>query len=562
MNKYFGWIFLLLIAVIPSSMAAKDTNSALYDSLDQMMAQSAQFVKQREARIASLESQLATAHSLSTQYDYAYSLFLEYRPFKNDLALKYIEQCITLAKKMGDKAKQGNAMSLLAFQSSTTGKYAESYDVLRAIDKEALDAEGLKNYFWACQHLYGEMAYYANVDYLKKYYLSKYKEYCGIVEKSFPHDDDRYLQIQEIRMRDYGNMKEALRINDQRLAQTQPGTHQYAIVAFYRAIIYKVNGKQEECNHYLLLSALGDVRLAVMDQGSLWELANSLISDKKQLERSYEYIKFAWRSATVFNTPVRSRQIMPVLSTIEERYQKQLSETNERLKMMIGFSGVLTLLVLGLLIYVNKQRKRIAVAHHKQKETNRQLQTTNEKLNDAIESLNKANEDLNIANESLNEMNHSLNESNKMKEVYIGRFLRLCALYVDKIETMRKRVVKLVKSRELSKLLDQMQSDHEYVSELYDYFDSAFLKLFPNFVAEFNALLKPEDRIMIEDDGKLTTTIRIFALIRLGIEDSSKIAEFLHYSVNTIYNYRAKVKSVALCNREEFEQKVKEIGMK
>ena len=165
-------------------------------------------------------------------------------------------------------------------------------------------------------------------------------------------------------------------------------------------------------------------------------------------------------------------------------------------------------------------------------------------------------------NQSLNEMNQSLNESNKMKEVYIGRFLRLCAIYVDKIETMRKRVVKLVKARELNKLLEQMQAGEAYMGELYEYFDSAFLKLFPDFVEEFNALLRPEERIVLEDDCRLSTTLRIFALIRLGIEDSSKIADFLHYSVNTIYNYRAKIKNSAICDREEFEQRVKQIGMK
>ncbi len=165
-------------------------------------------------------------------------------------------------------------------------------------------------------------------------------------------------------------------------------------------------------------------------------------------------------------------------------------------------------------------------------------------------------------NRNLEQAYGSLNESNKMKEVYIGRFLRLCAIYVDKIETMRKRVVKLVKQRELTKLIDMMQTDHEYIGELYDYFDAAFLKLFPDFVEEFNALLKPEERIILEDDSKLSTTIRIFALIRLGIEDSSKIAEFLHYSVNTIYNYRAKVKNGAICERDEFETKVKQIGMR
>lgn len=563
MNKNgFSRLIVLLFSLMLSPMAvmplmASPNCDSLYVELDKAILQSNEFVKQREARIGQLQAKLASAHSLQAKYDIAFSLYQEYRSYQNDRALKYINQCIDLADKLGDKNKWGNAISLLAFQASTTGAYAESWDVLKEVDKEALDHESLCNYYWAYQHLYGEMAYYANVPHLKKYYQGKFQIYSDLVMSVLDHTDDRYLQMLEIKYRDAGKMQQALKVNDQRMAKVSKGSHEYAIVCFYRALIYKNNNRLDDACYYLLCSALSDVRLAVMDQGSLWELANLLSknSNQNQLDRSYNYIKFAWQAATTFNTPIRSRQIMPVLTTIEESYQKQVTSTNRRLKIMIGWSVVLLVLVMGLLFYVNKQRQRIAMAHRKQKQTNRELQTANENLSKAIENLNKANE-------SLNAMNEDLNESNKMKEMYIGRFLRLCAIYVDKIETMRKRVTKLVKSRELTKLLTMMQADHEYIGELYDYFDSAFLKLFPNFVEEFNALLKPEERIVLEDDNKLTTTIRIFALIRLGIEDSSKIAEFLHYSVNTIYNYRAKVKNGALCDRDVFEEKVKLIGMK
>lgn len=564
MRYLYSWLFLLLACMLPSSLSAKEDvdNIALYDSLDNAIAHSAEYVKQREERIAALELNLKQAKGLKNKYECAFALFEEYRSYKNDLALKYINQCIELAVQMNDRKLEGNALSLLAFQESTTGDYAEAFDILENISTEELNIEGTVNYLWAYRHLYGEMAYYSNVARLKKYYQVKAEEYERLVEKQLDPSDDRYLQLMEMKNRDANHLKEALRYNDMRMAKTTPDTHEYAIVSFYRAIIYKRFGYQAECCHYLLLSALSDVKLAVMDQGSLWELANALMADESQLHRSYEYIKFAWKSATVFNTLVRSRQIMPVLSTIEDSYQKQLTKSNRRLRVMIGCSVVLILLVMGLLLYVNKQRHRISMAHRKQKLTNEELQNANENLSRAIAQLNEANERLNKANESLNEMNVSLNESNKMKEMYIGRFLRLCAIYVDKIETMRKRVVKLVKAHELNQLVSQMQSGHEYIGELYEYFDAAFLKLFPHFVEEFNALLKPEERIVLEDSNKLTTTIRIFALIRLGIEDSGKIAEFLHYSVNTIYNYRAKVKNSALCGRDDFEERVKMIGMK
>ena len=557
-------LFCILIVLMSISVYANPTDDIeqLFKTLDDAIVHSPDYVKVREGRIRNWEQKLKAAKKDSEKYDACFALFEEYRSYKNVIALKYINQCMELAIKMSDKQKEENAKSLLAFQESTTGNYAESYDLLKSINSSNLNAEGKRNYLWACLHLYGEMAYYCNVPSLKKYYTEKRNAYQAEIDSTFSHDDDLYLQMQEGKERDAGNMKEALRLSDKRLAKTQPGTHKYAIVQFYRGLTYNKFGDEEQFIRCLLRSAICDVRLAVMDQGSLWELANLLNAKLGEQKRSHEYIKFAWQSATVFNTPIRSRQIMPVLTQIEDSYQRELASSNKNLKIMVAWSVLLIIVVVLLLYYVNKQRKRIAVAHHKQKDTNHALQLANKNLNSVIEQLNLANSNLNEANDRLNEMNHSLNESNKMKEVYIGRFLRLCAIYVDKIETMRKRVVKLVKAREFTKLLEQMQTGEAYMGELYKYFDSTFLNLFPSFVDEFNALLKPEDRIILEDKNSLSTTLRIFALIRLGIEDSSKIAEFLHYSVNTIYNYRAKIKNSAICDREEFEQQVKLIGMK
>lgn len=557
-------LFFMFFVLLSTSVFATPTDNIeqLFQSLDDAIVHSPDYVKVREDRIHNLEQKLKVAKKVSEKYNACFALFEEFRSYKNDIAIKYINQCVELAIKIGDKQKEENAKSLLAFQESTTGNFAESYDLLKSVNPSNLDSEGQRNYLWACQHLYGEMAYYCNVPSLKKYYTEKHNAYQTAIDSTFSHDDDLYLQMQESKAREAGNMKEALRLSDKRLAMTKPCTHTYAIVQFYRGLTYNMFGDKEQFLRCLLRSAICDVQLAVMDQGSLWELANLLNTKPGEQKRSHEYIKFAWQSATVFNTPIRSRQIMPVLTQIEDRYQKELASSNKRLKIMVAWSVLLIIVVVLLLYYVNKQRKRIAVAHHKQKDTNHALQLANKNLNSVIEQLNLANSSLNEANDRLNEMNQSLNESNKMKEVYIGRFLRLCAIYVDKIETMRKRVVKLVKARELTKLLEQMQTGEAYMGELYKYFDSTFLNLFPSFVEEFNALLKPEERIILEDDNSLSTTLRIFALIRLGIEDSSKIAEFLHYSVNTIYNYRAKIKNSAICDREEFEQRVKLIGMK
>ncbi len=172
-------------------------------------------------------------------------------------------------------------------------------------------------------------------------------------------------------------------------------------------------------------------------------------------------------------------------------------------------------------------------------------------------------EELSTLNTQLSALNAQLSESNQVKEEYIGRFMSLCSQYIDKLDDYRKMVNKKMKNKELEELYRLSKSSElkeRELDELLQNFDSVFLHLYPNFVDEFNALLQPELRFQKKDDNRLVTEIRIFALIRLGIEDSSKIAEFLHYSVNTIYNYRARIKNGALDNRESFERRVKMLG--
>ena len=138
--------------------------------------------------------------------------------------------------------------------------------------------------------------------------------------------------------------------------------------------------------------------------------------------------------------------------------------------------------------------------------------------------------------------------------------MQQCSIYIDKMDDMRRKISRLVKSHDyeqLAQLTRPTEFKEKELEEFYVIFDTAFLHLFPDFVEKFNELLKPEERIEVEEGMKMTTTLRIFALIRLGIEDSSKIAEFLHYSVNTIYNYRARVKNGAIGDREHFEDHVK-----
>ena len=227
-------------------------------------------------------------------------------------------------------------------------------------------------------------------------------------------------------------------------------------------------------------------------------------------------------------------------------------------------SGLFVLLVLASLFYVNRQRKRLARVRDELSEKNGQLTRLNDEMKQTLANLDESNRRLTQTGNLLNNAVTGLDESNRVKEKYIGLFLRQCSTYIDRMENMRREQLSMIKGKRYAELYDMVKT-HDFRNreqeELFQIFDSTFIRLFPTFVDDFNMLLRPENRIVLSDQSKLTTGIRIFALIRLGIDDSSKIAEFLHYSVNTIYNYRAKIKNGAVVNRDEFEDLVKSIGL-
>ena len=219
--------------------------------------------------------------------------------------------------------------------------------------------------------------------------------------------------------------------------------------------------------------------------------------------------------------------------------------------------SVLALLLLGLLLFLHRRNRQLQTARNALKESNDELATANSQLATQTQELSTLNSQLSILNSQLSEINH-------VKEECIGRFMSLCSQYIDKLDNYRKMVNKKMKNKELEELFRISKSTElkeKELEELLLNFDSVFLNLFPNFVNDFNALLQADTQVHPKEENRLTTEIRIFALIRLGIEDSSKIAEFLHYSVNTIYNYRARIKNGAIDNRGQFERRIKEIGM-
>ena len=551
MKNYYNVTFLLALLFLPFTVVANGGIDLVqvYQQLDEAIKHTEQYTQEREQRITKHRTALEVTKDPAGQYELCYHLYEEFQPYMNDSAIYYIDRCIALAEKMGDHIRAEQCQLQLAFQCTESGMYNEAMDILRAIDVTQIsDAKNRQKYYSTISHLYSEVGYYCKVPRLQREYYATGDRYRALIDSTVSSRDEA-LQIKEMQCFSAGDAQGALKYSDMRLKQVSEGSHEFAIVAFYRYLDYTLKGDSVQARYWVTQSALSDVRNAIMDQGALWELANLLMADG-DMDRAYRYIHFAWQCASKFNTVKRNSQISPVLTAISDNYEASLKRANRQLLVLAIVSSLLAVLLLGILFYSNSQRKKLARARNELSASNTQLAALNAQLSDL--------------NSQMRNTNLKLNESNRVKDEYVGRFIHLCSFYIDRIEEMRRRVGKYVKSRDmnaLGKFVEAGGYKDKDLTELYEMFDSTFLHLFPNFVDDFNALLRPECRITLPNPQTLNTDVRIFALIRLGIEDSSRIAEFLHYSVNTIYNYRAKIKNGALGDRDEFESRVKAIGM-
>lgn len=550
MKKILSLVYILCFSALTSSFAQNKNIKDLYEQLDQAIEQSQYYINQKESRITKIKKQSRQGHTPPQLLTAYYKLYEEYKTYKSDSSIYYIHQAIDLAKRNNMKSDITKLRSLLALQYSTSGAFTEALHVLQSIDKKTLNNSNKKDYYIAFYHVYGELGFTnINIDTeLSQEFYSKQDCYRDTLFSILSPNSEDYLMRKEVLLTNQNKLKEALKINDIRLSKCKKGSHEYGIVAYYRYLIYRSLKDEDMVKYWLLQSAICDVKCAINDQASLWILAE-ILSKEKDVERSYKYINFSWKANKKFCTRIRSWQISPVLGTIDHNYQAELKKANHRLIFAIICVSLLVIALALLTFYVNKQKSYLSNARNELKKTNTQLEELNNKLSST--------------NGMLKASNDKLNESNGVKEEYIGQFLGACSHYIDKLDKMRLNVNKMVKNKQYNELYSMTKSSEvkeQELEELYANFDKVFLNLFPNFVEDLNGLLKEECQIHLSSPNKLSAIVRVFALIRLGIDDSTKIAEFLHYAVNTIYNYRAKLRNGALNDRNEFEKKVRELG--
>lgn len=541
-------LYFLLTLFSSSAFADKNLDSLL-NVLDRTIENFKTYSQIKENRLYKLKENAKQFSPFSVErYNLNCELYDEYKSYSSDSALYYLNENLLLVRKIKDKEREFETQLELSYLLSSMGMYMESSDILKSIERNTLPLRLLGKYYSCYEHVYSEAAA-ARPRYRPMYtrYSALAKIYRDSMLTKLDPLSDTYLWIQEDFLKGKRKYEEALRINQQRLSKATFGVPPYASITYQRFGIYRNMGEGDNHLYLLVLSAISDIRSVAKTQSSLMTLAQ-ILCEKGDLKRAYVYMNFSWKLSQAYNARMRRWVSIGPFSMINGAYQDIIHEQNRKLQICIICVALLALLLIVATVYIYRQMKTLAMAKIK-------LQ----KMNEGLSSLN---DELNQMNQNLLSVNLELSDSNRIKEVYIAHFFKLYSNYIDRLQAYRKLVNKKIQKRQFSDLLKMSSENNSLMlemQELYTNFDSAFLHLFPNFVKDFNELLVPEEQIILKPGELLNTELRIFALIRLGIKDSSQIAELLHYSVNTIYNYRARVKNKARVLREDFEVLITQI---
>ena len=541
-------IALIMLLVLSTRSQAYDLDS-IYVILDKEIARADDYIGRKEQHLATLNERIAASRSPEARFERTFELFDQYSPYDDQKAKAILADCLHQAQAMGDSRRIALTQCFLAYQNSISGYYSEAIHWLEEASKGTLDDTTLEYYYYAGTHTYGELGRYSDDEILSQHYYSLSNQYR---EKYFEVADTTssfYYQRQLATLIGAERADEAEALCNQWASIVASGSHDYAIMAYFMSECYRVRDNEEGRRYWLAQSALHDIRNAVTNQASLWTLAD-LVGKDGDIERSNRYIEYSWMCTTKFGGHTRSWQVSPVITAINNSYREKLSKNYRNLSILLAVVSVLAMLLLASILFLYKRNKLLFAARN-------ELRRINGKLN-------HLNTQLNESNSQMKQVNAQLHDSNRVKDEYIGRFLDLCSRYIDKLDAYRLKVNRRLKANQL-KELQRMTSSEELreteTRELFANFDAAFLRLYPNFVEEFNKLLRPEFHQQLGANSELSTDMRMAALIRLGIDDSARIASFLHLTPNTIYNYRARLKSRSAGDRDELEDKIREIGL-
>lgn len=517
---------LLIILTHAFSVFANDQTDSLLSVLDRTLLLKKHYQQQKQKYSDSLRKQLA-GQNLTQQYKTDELLFEQYKSFIYDSAFKYANAQLSIAYQLRDKAKINEAKVKVSFTLLSSGMFKEALDTLNSIDESLLNPKARIEYLTVHARTYFDMGDCAQSVHYAQAYDPIGNSYLNQAINLGKPGTTQYLYLkgwQQMRAR---KIKESIQTFHALLNSDSLTTHTYAIATSSLSFMYRLDLKPERAKEFLAMAAMADIRSAICETVAIRDLAEVLYKEG-DIARAHRYVQIALDDAHFYGARQRKIQIADILPIIGAA-QLDIIEGQHRDMMYYAIAvTALVLLVIAFLVLIFKQNRKLRLART----------------------------DLDKSHVSLQEMNARLKDANKIKEEYIGQFFKIISEHIDKTERVKisiERKIAQKRADEIKEIIAGIDPKSER-DQLYFNFDNIFLKIFPHFISQFNTLIKKEDQFIIGANEPLTTELRIFALIRLGIRDNEKIAKILGYSVHTIYTYKTRIKNKSLMANDKFEE--------
>ena len=563
-------LFILIVCLLFPTYVCADTskhaleeNRKLLHSLDSLLEQQDLFVRVKEERIKQLKMQYSRVKDVKELYAMNRMVYLEYRVYDADSALHYINKNIQLAQQTDNRTWEVVSLLEQSFVLTSSGLLTEALKAVSDIQPEELPQNLRSEYFGRLCTLYSRLRDYSSENsQLSEHYNNLQKAFRDSVYLTATPDELRYWNCRAwlyLGTPEIEPVKQAFEENKQTLSND---SRKYSIATYNLSAIYRSENNESKYLENLILSAMADIRSVNGDIGSLQEIAEYLFKHG-EIDRAYNYILYCSQKAMLFHNRVRIVKMSHLQNQIYKAYQEQSRTQQKRLQASLIAVSFLFLVLIGAFLFIRKQMRRLKEANLKLDSTNQKLSVNMDALSTAHQRLEEANMQLKVLNTQLQEVNDQLRESNYVKEEYIGYVFNICSTYISKLEEFRKNInrkLKVGQIEDVKAITDSSATASNELKEFYQNFDTIFLHLYPDFVGDFNALLLPEERIELKEGELLNTELRIHALIRLGITDSVKIADFLHCSAQTVYNNRLRTRNKSIIPKEDFINAVKKLG--
>lgn len=568
-------IFILTITFCLSFLNAEADNSKLYERLDSVIANRAEYNANKEKRLHDIKIGINYVNNATDKLRIYERLVNEYTPYKYDSAMVYVQKAINLAKHIDSSEYYTQFQIIKARLLVSRGFYIEAKEILEKLEIPPTNRH--LNYLYNCSlsALYFNLNISTkNTEYCQRYYtlfqkyIDKAIEYC-------PKKDAQYYYMKGVQLYSKGTIHDISTCFNKAMSLSEPDSRLYAMSAYALSKTYDRNHQSEKQERYLLLAAISDIMASTNESLALQEVALSLYKNQDNLSKANEYINISLKDADTHSNLQRRMEVYTNLHVILSAYYEKLQKHSTWQDVaIISILGLMAVIVAAIVFVVRKNQllklkenelktltEQFSADNKQHKKDNKALQDSNDELKGSNKALKDSNKALQNSNKALQNSNDEFEYTNSKRESMANAFIMLCYQYIERLDSQRKLVIRKIKTNQQNELLSTLSSSKRSAEESQNFisqFDKIFLSLYPSFVKELNTLLTPDAQIQLKDDNELTPTLRVAALIRLGVTESAKIAGILSYSPQTIYNYRSTLKNSAI-DKENFEENLQKL---